>query len=96
MSAYIVFIRRGIRDPEELAVYSAAARPTLAGQPITSITAYGPHEVLEGPPIHGVAMVKFPTVEEAKAWYNGEGYTKARQHRLRAAEYEVFLAEGND
>ncbi len=94
MTAYIVFIRERIRDPEPIATYNSLAGPSLAGHPVTMLAAYGAHETLEGPPIDGCVILSFPTMAEARAWYDGEGYRNARQHRFKGADYRVFITDG--
>jgi uncharacterized protein (DUF1330 family) len=42
-----------------------------------------------------MAMLKFPSFEQAKAWYDGENYRRAREHRQGATEYfNMVLVEG--
>lgn len=36
--------------------------------PIVVLVAYGKHEVLEGDPIEGMVIARFPDVNAAKAW----------------------------
>jgi hypothetical protein len=38
----------------------------MKGHPIEVLGAYGNHEVLEGDPIEGTVIAKFPTVKAAK------------------------------
>jgi uncharacterized protein (DUF1330 family) len=94
MAAYAIFIRERTTDPTELATYSEQAGATLAGRPITLLAVYGRHEVLEGPEVEGVVIVEFPSIDEAKAWYNSPAYRAAREHRFRGAEYRAFIVEG--
>jgi uncharacterized protein (DUF1330 family) len=94
MATYIIFTREKTTDPAELATYSAQAPATLAGHPVTPLAFYGPHEVLEGAPTEGVVVIEFPTVADAKAWYNGPAYSEVREHRFKGADYRVILVEG--
>ena len=94
MAAYVVFIREKTRDQAALDVYTPKAGASLAGHPIKVLAAYGPQEVLEGPAAEGVVLVEFPTMKEAKAWYNSPAYREAREHRFRGAEYRAILFEG--
>jgi uncharacterized protein (DUF1330 family) len=94
MPAYAIFIRDSTRDPKELETYSKLAPATLAGHPITLRVAYGPHEVLEGPPIEGAVVLEFPTLEAAKQWYDSPAYREAREHRFKGADYRVFIVQG--
>ncbi len=44
--------------------------------------------------MEGAVIVSFPTMEAARAWYHGPGYTAARQHRIKGSDYRVFLIDG--
>ena len=94
MVAYVVFIRERVRDKEAFATYSGLSGPTLAGHDVKVLAAYGKNETLEGPPIEGAVMLEFPTIQAAKAWYDGEGYRDAREHRFKGADYRVFITGG--
>jgi uncharacterized protein (DUF1330 family) len=94
MAAYIVFLRENTRDAAELDTYSQNVDATLAGHPVTVLAAYGAQEVLEGPGVEGVVILEFPSVEEAKAWYESPAYREVREHRFRGADYRAVLVEG--
>jgi uncharacterized protein (DUF1330 family) len=94
MPAFIVFIREKTRVPEELKTYSEMAQGSTAGHPVKVRAFYGPQETLEGPPSEGVVILEFPSVAEAKAWYESPAYGAARQHRFLGADYRVILLEG--
>jgi uncharacterized protein (DUF1330 family) len=94
MPAYVIFIRERTTDQGELDAHSKVAGDTFAGQPVKVLAAYGAQEVLEGPATEGVVLVEFPSMAEAKAWYDGPGYRQAREIRFRGAEYRAILFEG--
>jgi len=94
MSAYIVFTRTKLFDAEEMAVYSKAVPATLEGHEVRILALYGAHEELEGPANDGSVILEFPTVEAAKAWYDGPAYREVREHRFKAAEYRATLMQG--
>jgi len=94
MSAYGIFIRETTRDRSELDAYTPKAAASMAGHAIKVLAAYGRQEVLEGPEAEGVVIVEFPTMEEAKAWYDSPAYRDARQHRFRGADYRAIFVEG--
>lgn len=94
MSAYVVFIREKTLNPDELKAYSALAPAGLVGHPVTPLAVYGQHEVLEGPEIEGMAILEFPSISEAKAWYNSPAYREALRHRLQGGEYRGIIVEG--
>jgi uncharacterized protein (DUF1330 family) len=74
MPAYMVFIRHSTGDPKELETRMVPA--TLVCHPVSVRVAYGHHEVVEGPEIEGIAILEFPTVDAAKAWYNSPATRK--------------------
>jgi uncharacterized protein (DUF1330 family) len=39
-------------------------------------------------------MVEFPDMAAAQAWYDSPLYHEALQHRLKRAEYRVFIVDG--
>jgi len=94
MTTYVVFTRERATDPEEMAIYAEKAKPAGAGHPITRLAFYGDIQTLEGSAIEGSVILSFPSKEEALAWYNSPAYTEAKEHRLKGAEYRVFMIEG--
>ena len=94
MSAYLLFIREKTIDQSELEAYWAKIRATMAGHPIKVLAAYGRHVTLEGSEVEGVVVAEFPSVEEARAWYDSPAYQEAAQHRFRGAAYRGLIVEG--
>jgi uncharacterized protein (DUF1330 family) len=94
MSAYVVFTHEKTLDQGELDVYAKEVQTTVAGHEVKMLAFYGSHEDLEGPSTEGTAILEFPSIEAAKAWYNGSPYREVREHRLKGATYRVTLVEG--
>jgi uncharacterized protein (DUF1330 family) len=94
MPAYVIFIRERTLDQSELDAYAKAVGPTLEGLPIKFLAAYGRQEVLEGPAPEGVAIAEFPSLEEAKQWYQSAEYQAVAQHRFKGATYRGLIVEG--
>lgn len=94
MSAYVVYVRDRITDPEEFSKYEQAAPAASVGHKITPLAYYGAVDTLEGPPVDGAVILEFETVEEARASYDSPLYQAALTHRLKGAEYRVFIVEG--
>src|ERR1700681_2582698 len=42
----------------------------------------------------GVAIAEFPSLAEAKQWYESPGYQAAAQHRFKGATYRGLIVEG--
>jgi uncharacterized protein (DUF1330 family) len=66
MSAYVVFTRTRTMDQKELETYWTGINATMESHPIEVLVAYGKHEVLEGGPIEGIVIAKFPNAKAAK------------------------------
>jgi uncharacterized protein (DUF1330 family) len=94
MSAYVVFTRTKTIDRKELEKYWAGIKATMKDHPIEVLVAYGKHEVLEGDPIEGMVIAKFPDVRAAKNWYCSEAYQNVAKHRKLGAIYHGFIVEG--
>jgi uncharacterized protein (DUF1330 family) len=94
MAAYIVFTRERLRDQAEIATYNSLAGATLAGHDATPLAFYGASETLEGAPIDGAVIVRFPDIAAAKSWYQSPAYQAAVKHRFAGADYRVFITEG--
>jgi len=94
MSAYIVFMREKTLDQFELEAYWARVKATMDGRPIKSLAAYGKHVTLEGQDVEGVVIAEFPTLEEARDWYDSPAYQEAAQYRHRGAVYRGLIVEG--
>ena len=94
MSAYVVFTRTKTIDQKELEKYWTGIRATMKDHPIEVLVADGKHEVLEGDPIEGMVIVKFPSVKAAKDWCYSEAYQNVAKHRKHGAIYHGLIVEG--
>ena len=94
MTAYIVFTREKIRNPEEFKLYQKGPRPDPTTHPLELLALYGKVETLKRPPTEGAVILKFPTMDAAKAWYSSPVYQDVARHRFLSADYRVFVVEG--
>lgn len=94
MSAYVVFMREKTLDQSELETYWEKVKESLEGRPLRVLAAYGRHDILEGPDVEGVVIAEFPTLQEARDWYDSPSYQQAAQHRFRGALYRGLIVEG--
>ena len=53
-----------------------------------------PFETLEGPEPEGLVVLEFPTIADAKAWYESPAYQDALVHRKAGSISRAFLVEG--
>jgi uncharacterized protein (DUF1330 family) len=94
MPAFMVFTRERMRDEKEYEIYKQKNRIAMQGHPIKRDVLYGKYEVLEGAEVQGVVILEFPTVADAKAYYDSPAYGEAKEHRFKAADYRVLIVEG--
>lgn len=95
MPAYLIVMREEpIRDADAMAEYQRRTRETVGKHTLKPLVVYGQMEALEGDAPDGVVVIEFPTVEDAKAWYNSPEYQAALPYRLKAAEHRAFIVEG--
>jgi uncharacterized protein (DUF1330 family) len=95
MSAYMIFLREEpVRDPEALAEYQRMNRENQGDFKMKPLVVYGATEAVEGKAPNGIIVLEFPSVADAKAWYNSPGYQAALPHRMKAADYRAMIVEG--
>ncbi len=94
MAAYLILTREKTIDPAEMATYQSKVGPTFDGHEFKILVRYGAHEDLEGSATEGTVILEFPTMDAAKAWYDGPAYRQVRQHRFAGATYHGILVEG--
>jgi len=96
MPATYIIVEMKVSDPERYKEYMAAAPATIAAAGGEYLVRGGRQETLEGDwqPAR-VAVLKFPSYEQAKAWYEGEAYRTVRAKRAGATEYfNMIVVEG--
>lgn len=98
MPAYAIFIRdEPPHDAAELAIYqklNSESVPAYQAHGIKPVVVYGAIEALEGPAPDGAVILQFPSMADAKSWYESPEYQNALPYRLKAARYRAFLIEG--
>jgi uncharacterized protein (DUF1330 family) len=96
MPAAYLIVEMNITDPERYKEYMARAPAAVKAAGGEYLVRGGRHETLEGDwKPHRVAMLRFPSYEAAKAFYDAEMYREARQHRAGTTEYfNMVLVEG--
>jgi len=94
-SAYII-VDMKISDTEQYKQYMAAAPAAVAAAGGEYLVRGGKFETLEGNWQPGrIAMLRFPSFEQAKAFYDGELYRAARARREGATEsFNMVLVDG--
>lgn len=95
--AYLI-VEMHIRDLDTYKQYMAVAPAAVKAFGGEYLVRGGRHETLEGDwQPHRVALLRFPSYEQAKAFYDAEQYRAARAKRAGTTEYfNMVLVEGVD
>ncbi len=95
MSAYII-VDVHVLNPEGYEEYKKLTPGTLKPFGGEFIVRGGESEVIEGKWQPGrLVILRFPSMEKARAWWNSAEYTKARAIRLAHSKGNMVLVEGN-
>ncbi len=62
--------------------------------PLKVLAAYGRYVRLEGQDVEGVVIAEFPSLEDARNWYESPAYREAALYRHRGAVYRGLIVEG--
>ena len=91
-----LLVEMNITDPERYKQYMAEAPKSVKAFGGEYLVRGGKHETLEGDwQPHRVALLRFPSYEMAKAFYEDQQYTQTRQLRQGATDYfNMVLVEG--
>jgi uncharacterized protein (DUF1330 family) len=96
MTPAYVIVEMNISNAEQYKKYMAEAPASVKAAGGEYVIRGGRHETLEGgwQPAR-LAMLRFPSYEQARAWYDSEMYRQARRQRAGATEhFNMVLVEG--
>jgi uncharacterized protein (DUF1330 family) len=93
VKAYVIFYVKTVRDLAGLEEYRKAGGTTLQKFGGVFRARRGRFEVLEGDPILGVVMLEFPSMDQARAWYESDEYQFALKLRVAASSSQAVLCE---
>jgi len=94
MAGYLI-VQIEVSDAEAFEVYKDEAAPTVAAYDGEYIVRGGELEVLEGGwPLPRTVVIRFPSVERAKAWYNSPEYVGPKAIRQSASSGNMIIIEG--
>lgn len=94
MPAYMI-ARINVTDPEKYEGYKALSPAAIAAYGGKFLARGGEVTMLEGEPEdRRVVIVEFPSVEQAKVFYDSPEYLEARAARKDAAESQFMVVEG--
>ena len=93
--AYLI-VEMHVTDLEQYKQYMAEAPAVVKAFGGKYLVRGGRHETVEGDwQPHRVAVLRFPSYEQAKAFYDSETYRQVRSKRAGATEYfNMVLVEG--
>jgi len=96
MPAAYIIVEMNVTDLERYKQYMARAQEAVKAGGGEYLARGGRHETLEGDwKPHRVGVLRFPSYEQAKAFYDGAQYGEARPYRAGATEYfNMVLVEG--
>jgi len=94
MPAYVV-IDITVNDPHTYERYKLLAPPSIAAYHGKYLVRGGRTEILEGEwQPSRLVILEFPTLQEAKAWWDSEEYSAAKALRQACTGTEMLLIEG--
>jgi len=93
MPAYFVYVCQEVIDRAELETHWTKIGATLEGYHSESLGSYTPFEQHDCDAVGGVAVVRFPSMDTARAWYEGPAYRAICHHRQNGARYIGLLVE---
>ena len=94
MSAYVV-VEIEVLDPERYETYKQLAPPSIAQYGGRYVARGGQVETLEGTwSPKRLVILEFPSVDQAKAWWNSAEYAQAKALREAAARTQMIVVEG--
>jgi len=95
MPAYLI-CRIHVTDSQRYDEYKKLTPAAIAKHGGRFVVRGGPVTTLEGPDEHDrVVVIEFPTMERAKAFWDGPDYAAAKALRKNAATGQFILVEGN-
>jgi uncharacterized protein (DUF1330 family) len=94
MAAYVI-ANVEVTDPARYDEYRKRVPATLVPYGGRFVVRGGAHEVVEGGwQPRRLVVLEFPSLAQARRWYDSEEYREPKALRLAAARTEVVLVEG--
>jgi len=94
MAAYVV-VQVDVKDPTRYEDYKKMVPPSLEPFGGRFVVRGGRTETLEGSwSPRRFVIVEFPSIEQAKAWWNSKEYAAAKALRQATSETQMIVVEG--
>ena len=96
MPAYFLVDIREIKDAAKMDEYRSRVAPTVEKFGGRYLVRGGPFVVVEGSyqPVR-LAMLEFPSMDQARKWYDSEEYRDLKRLRLAATDSNGFFMTGS-
>ena len=94
MAVYYIALRHGMTDENEMEIYRQKAPASLINREFKVLAQYGRTRTTSGEDPGIVAIMEFPSFEEAEDWYESAEYQDAVRHLYAAADMQCFMVEG--
>ena len=95
MAAYMI-VDNEVTDPEGFREYQKRVGSTLESYGGHSLSEGERMRILEGDwHLHRLILLEFPSVEQARRWYQSDAYAPVKDIRLKTALTQVILVQGN-
>jgi uncharacterized protein (DUF1330 family) len=94
MAAYVI-VDLTVTDLPTMEEYRKLVPATLAKYGGRFLVRGGAHQTVEGDwKPNRVVVLEFPSMEQAKRWYDSEEYREPKAMRLRAGRANLIMVEG--
>jgi uncharacterized protein (DUF1330 family) len=94
MAAFVIVDIR-VTDPVRYEEYKRLAAPTVAAYGGKYVVRGGKVEALEGDwPLGRLVVLEFPTLEQAREWWESEAYRPLKGMRHATADSRMILVAG--
>ena len=94
MAAYVI-VDIEVTDPAGFDEYRQRVPATLAAHEGRFLVRGGAHEVVEGSwRPRRLVVLEFPSLAQARRWYDSEEYREPKAMRLRTSKANIVFVEG--
>lgn len=97
MAKGYVVVNVHVKDTEHYPEYARLAFDTVTKFGGRYLVRGSKPEILEGAPkLERFVIVEFPSIEQARRWYDSDEYRPVRALRHKWADTDLFLIEGHE
>ena len=97
MAKGYVVVNVKVKDTDHYPEYARLAQDTVAKYGGRYLVRGATPAIVEGAPkLERFVIVEFPSLEQARRWYDSDEYRPVRVLRHKWADSELFMIEGHD